>query len=151
MLCLMGKKDVALSQDEIVFQGFPNLFQSYCSMGAHNCPCLYYTLMLTKSICSHFGWRSTGPSTIVKQAFGWHTSLISTMLSTMRRTVRTLSDSDNETIRGVKRIADLSDSDEDMPPLESDEDGPHLASSSSSPLAPTEKLAAMWQYISICR
>ena len=59
------------------------------------------------------------------------------MLSTMRRTVRTLSDSDNEDIRGVKRIADLSDSDEDMPPLESDEDGPHLASSSSSTLAPT--------------
>ena len=55
------------------------------------------------------------------------------MLSTTRRTVRTLSDSDNEDIRGVKRIADLSDSefDEDMPPLESDEDGPYLASSSS--------------------
>ena len=73
------------------------------------------------------------------------------MLSTTRRTVRTLSDSDNEDIRDVKRIADLSDSDEDMPPLESDEDGPHLASSSSSTLAPTEKLAAMWQYISTCR
>ena len=59
------------------------------------------------------------------------------MLSTMRRTVRTLSDSDNEDIRGVKRIADLSDSDEDMPPpLVDDEDGPHLPWSSSSTLAP---------------
>ena len=65
---------------------------------------------------------------------------MSTMLSTMRRSVRTLSDSDNEDMRDVKRIADLSDTDEDMPPLESDvesdEDGPCLASSSSSTLAP---------------
>ena len=58
------------------------------------------------------------------------------MLSTICRTVRTLSDSENEDIRGVKRITDLSDSDEDMPPLESDEDEPHLTSSSSSTLAP---------------
>ena len=113
---------------------------------AHAC----IILMLTKSICNHFGSRSPGPSTLVKQAFGWYTFLISTMLSTMRRTVRTLSDSDNEEIRGAKRIADVSDSDEEMPvpPLLSDSDVPPdlvpISSRRVASLSDSEDLEGLW-------